>query len=204
MWRKIKELRGNGGSTKLDGEQVSTLERKTEFSAEEIRKSHRRFVGKHPDGKITASDLKKIYEQLCPSGGDASQFADFVFKTYDSNGDGFVDFQEFITALSLTKRGSLMKRLYWIFNIYDVDNNGYITRGEYLQVLKSICKMGPCIPGVGRMSPQKRVDQIFKQMDRNKDGYLSLNEFVEGVRRNPELEVLLNNMGEVNAHIHRF
>ena len=92
----------------------------------------------------------------------------------------------------------------WIFNIYDSDSSGHITKDEMKKVLTSVAKMGTKIPGMEKMSPKEKVEQIFKEMDRNGDGYLSLNEFIEGVRRNPELEVLLNNNGSVNTSIHKF
>ena len=73
-----------------------------------------------------------------------------------------------------------------------------------LSVLKAISALAPNLPGVGPLSPKEKVDRIFEQMDKNKDGYLSLNEFIEGARRSPELEVLLNNDGKLNSGIHKF
>lgn len=204
MLKKMKSLRKKEEKPpELEAGQVSDLTKKTKFNPEQIQKIYREFMGENPDGKMTPEKLKKTYKQMFPD-CDETTFADFVFKTYDSNHDGTVDFKEFITAVSLTKKGTLRQRLTWIFNIYDADNSGYITKKEMVAVLTSIGALAPCVPGVGPLSPKEKVDRIFQEMDRNKDNYLSLKEFIEGARRSPQLEVLLNNNGHVNNSIHKF
>ena len=66
------------------------------------------------------------------------------------------------------------------FRLYDIDNNGTISRDEMLQIVTAIFRM------VGSFSqeetPEKKVDRIFSKMDTDGNCELSKEEFFEGAR----------------------
>ncbi|XP_046844042.1 neuronal calcium sensor 1-like isoform X2 [Xenia sp. Carnegie-2017] len=99
--------------------------------------------------------------------------------------NGKIEFEEFMIALSVTSRGRLDEKLRWVFTLCDLDNDGYITRAEMLNILESIHKM-TSDTGILKMdTAEKRVNKIFDSMDKNKDDRLSLEEFLEGSKSDP-------------------
>merc|ERR1712157_72073 len=171
-------------NNRLKAKDLAELAEKTKFSEEEISHWHEGFLKDCPTGKLTKNEFAKIYNQFFPH-GDPSAFAAFVFNVFDENGDGSIEFEEFLQALSITSRGRLEDKLEWAFRLYDLDNNGTITRDEMLQIVKAIFSM------VGNHAnfkdddntPEKRVDRIFTLMDTDGNGELSKEEFLEGAKQ---------------------
>ncbi|TPX54681.1 hypothetical protein PhCBS80983_g05845 [Powellomyces hirtus] len=180
-------------NSKLSGEQLQELQRCTNFDKKELQQWYKGFMKDCPTGSLDRTEFQKIYKQFFPF-GDPSLFADFVFNVFDENKNGLIDFKEFISALSVTSRGRLDEKLVWSFQLYDINNDGYVTREEMYQIVEAIYKM------VGNMvklpededTPEKRVEKIFTLMDVNEDGKLDMEEFREGSHKDPTIVQALN------------
>jgi len=158
-------------NTKLRPEVLDKLIRETKFSEAELHQWHKGFMHDCPSGKLSYEEFQGIYKQFFPQ-GNSEKFAKFVFTTFDVNKDGTVEFEEFITALSVTSRGNLEEKLNWVFHLYDLDNDGFIF---------SMVGDAVSLP-VEENTPQKRVDKIFGLMDKNNDGRLTRDEFLVGAK----------------------
>ena len=137
---------------------------------------------------LELGQFQTFYRQICTN-GEPEDFAAHVFRVFDSDGAGLIDFEKFILALSVTSRGTLEEKLDWAFKMYDVDGDGMISKVEMLVVVTAIYRMVGTqarIPEDER-TPFMRVKKIFKAMDVDDDGFLSLDEFREGCRRDPTM-----------------
>lgn len=171
------------GQSKLSREQIKTLAKQTYFTEKEIHQWYKGFRRDCPNGLLTEVGFQKIYKQFFPQ-GDPTDFASYVFRVFDENKDGAIEFPEFVRALSITGRGSLDEKLGWAFKLYDLDRDGFITRQEMESIVGSIYKMlGNTIKLPDEENtPMKRVDKIFTTMDKNSDQKLTLDEFIEGAK----------------------
>ncbi|XP_052787825.1 neuronal calcium sensor 1-like isoform X1 [Mya arenaria] len=175
-------------NSKLKPDDVEGLKNSTHFSEVEIQQWYKGFMKDCPDGKLTLEGFTKIYKQFFPF-GDPSRFATFVFNVFDKNKDGYIEFHEFLQALSVTSRGNVEEKLQWAFRLYDLDSDGFITRDELRDIVDSIYKM------VGNTvklpeeenTPDKRVNKIFDVMDKNHDDKLSFEEFLDGSKKDPTI-----------------
>uniref|UniRef100_A0A8C3J860 EF-hand domain-containing protein n=1 Tax=Calidris pygmaea TaxID=425635 RepID=A0A8C3J860_9CHAR len=106
--------------------------------------------------------------------------------------DGYIDFMEYVAALSLVLRGKMEQKLRWYFKLYDVDGNGCIDRHELLNIIKAIRAING---GDHETSAEEFTNRVFDKIDVNGDGELSLDEFVEGARKDEEfMEVMMKSL----------
>uniref|UniRef100_K7G9T2 Guanylyl cyclase-activating protein 1-like n=2 Tax=Pelodiscus sinensis TaxID=13735 RepID=K7G9T2_PELSI len=99
---------------------------------------------------------------------------------------------EYVAALSLVLRGKMEQKLRWYFKLYDVDGNGCIDRHELLNIIKAIRAINGCDH---ETSAEEFTNRVFNKIDVNGDGELSLEEFVEGARKDEEfMEVMMKSL----------
>jgi Ca2+-binding EF-hand superfamily protein len=140
--------------SKLSQQDLADLQKVTKFDKKELQQWYKGgflcsaacaanavgFLKDCPSGNLTKEEFQKIYKQFFPF-GDPTTFADYVFKVFDTDGSGTIDFKEFIVALSVTSRGKMEDKLDWAFHLYDIDGDGKITYQEMLAIVEAIYKM---------------------------------------------------------------
>ncbi|XP_040499353.1 guanylyl cyclase-activating protein 2 [Ursus americanus] len=158
-----------------------------EMDVAELQEWYKKFVVECPSGSLFMHEFKRFFKVT--GNEEATQYVEGMFRAFDKNGDNTIDFLEYVAALNLVLRGTLEHKLKWTFKIYDKDRNGCIDRLELLDIVEAIYKLKKaCRVEVESeqgqlLTPEEVVDRIFLLVDENGDGRLSLNEFIEGARR---------------------
>lgn len=171
-------------------EGIDELISNTKFSRQELQRMYRGFKNECPNGTVDKDTFKKIYAQFFPY-GDSSLYAIHVFNVFDQDRDGKVSFEDFVTGLSVSLYGSREEKIKWAFQLYDLDGDGCITREELATVVHSVhCMMGldSLQSAGGELSVEEQVQRFFSLMDKNQDGVISEEEFLEGCEKDESIK----------------
>lgn len=76
-----------------------------------------------------------MYSTFFPT-GSPDQFCEHVFRSFDKDNSGRIDFKEFLLAINITSGGNPEQKLNWAFAMYDIDGNGTIEKGEMVEIIK--------------------------------------------------------------------
>ncbi|KAI5626839.1 Kv channel-interacting protein 1 [Silurus asotus] len=160
-------------------EGLDKMEAQTNFSKRELQELYRGFKNECPSGAVNEETFKQIYSQFFPQ-GDASTYAHYLFNAFDLGHNGSIKFEDFVTALSILLRGSTQEKLQWTFNLYDINKDGYITKEEMTDIVSAIYDMmgKHTYPVLRTDTPKQHVDAFFQKMDKNRDGVVTLDEFI--------------------------
>ncbi|XP_063726994.1 neuronal calcium sensor 1-like [Symsagittifera roscoffensis] len=180
-------------ASKLSADKLHQYLQNTAFSESEVKLHYKLFMNEFPDGKVDQSQFMNVYKVFHPD-GKPDQFAMHVFRVFDNERKGVLGFDDFIKALNVTARGTNEEKMMWAFELYDTDRDGRISRDELLSVVDSIfLMMGKNYTDdqVRKEASRVKVERVFAAMDVDRDDFLSVEEFREGVQQDPAILRLL-------------
>ncbi|GAU94193.1 hypothetical protein RvY_06015 [Ramazzottius varieornatus] len=160
----------------------------TNFTRKEIRAIYNGFKQDCPNGTVSKERFKDLYCGFFPL-GDARTYSGHVFDTVDKAGEGSITFEQFLVAMSVISRGTFEEKITWVFNLYDINGDGYISPEEMLAIVTSIYEMlgRRAEPPIEEDTAQQHADRIFHKMDLNQDGLISFAEFQEVCKNDHEI-----------------
>lgn len=118
-------------------EAIVTARRTSSVKRDEMNELRASFFRDYPAGVITLDTFRKEWSSLTLFRGSAPCFTDHIFRSFDTKGDGLLDFDEYSTALCVLQSQNRREKENWLFRLLDVNGDGVITRDEMLQVVKA-------------------------------------------------------------------
>ncbi len=109
----------------------------TNYNRDQIIKWHRDFLLDCPKGLLDKKKFTEVYKEFFPH-GKAEKFSSEVFKLFDTDHSGKIDFVEFLVAVSTQSSTDVRKKLQMAFNLYDTNNNGRIDQKEMTKLITAI------------------------------------------------------------------
>ena len=122
--------------------------------------------------------------------GIGQRESDILFEYFDMNGDGEIDDYEFNCALAMLIYSSIDLKSEFIFKLYDLDSNNYLTKDELINLVVTIFsyKKEPLVS----TKIEEKTNEILKEADLDLDKKLSLKEFKSYAYTNRDILDFLN------------
>ena len=163
-----------------------TLEVKIGLSQKDIVEKYKKFTKKHPSGEMS----KKEYIEASKHFGMKGYMAESLFRVFDEDGSGTMDFGEFMMASNCTSMSSPKDKLEWIFKVFDEDGGGSIDIDEVIRLVIGLFNMG------GEDEDKEVllacVIDIIEVIDVDGDGEISRDEFVKNAMKSGFIKNLLD------------
>lgn len=111
---------------------------------------------------------------------------DRVFRAFDRDSDNYLNHDEWVRGLSVFLRGCLEEKTKYCFTVYDLNQDGYISREEMYQLLKT-----SLVKQQSEEDPDEGIKELvelsLKKFDLDHDGRLSYTDFQMTVQEEPLL-----------------
>ncbi|XP_027585388.1 lysophosphatidylcholine acyltransferase 2 [Pipra filicauda] len=113
-----------------------------------------------------------------------------LFLLFDRNGDGTIDFREYVIGLSiLCNPANTEETIQMAFKLFDMDDDGTITEKEFASIIQSALGL-----------PELDVSVLFKEIDADETGKLSYDEFKNFALKHPEYASLFTTYLDLQRH----
>ena len=177
------------GKPVLRDEDITALSISSGLDEAQVKESFNAFVAEHPNGKMKPNDFREMMAKAVPT-KDASKMEKHVFRIYDANNDGVIDFTEFMLIFFIMSEGAPEEVLTKIFRFFDVNSDGTISKKEMNKLIKDM--YGLLKTEDPNIAAKKLVAKTaFAEMDKDKDGKVSQEEFVSACMGQQEISKML-------------
>ena len=122
------------GKPKLSNEDRDRLAYQTKWHPYAVESEYKKFIKRHPDGKILKQDFSHEMQSAIPY-TNALKLEQLVFQVFDQNKDGFIDFKEYMLVFHLLVDGSAEEKTRKVFQLCDKDKDGTVSYEELNQFL---------------------------------------------------------------------
>eukprot|EP00041_Stephanoeca_diplocostata_P015782 m.302725 g.302725 ORF g.302725 m.302725 type:complete len:428 (+) comp20151_c1_seq2:195-1478(+) len=117
---------------------LQRLQKVSHFDQSELEALHAQFQSlSTATGNAGGIELDTFNRCLGPLGSTKNLIAERLFLFFDRDGNGVIDFVEFVAGLSVLCKGSHDEKITYVFKGYDLGNKGYLTKNDLRLMFKA-------------------------------------------------------------------
>merc|ERR1711902_348105 len=176
-------------TTILTNEDLEFIAKNTALSKVQVESRYQNFLKLHPDGRISRKSFHSMMKECYP-GADTEKLERHIFRMYDTNKDGHIDFREFMIVLYIMSNGTPQDNLKQIFKVFDINNDGFISLKELQRIVKDLFHLIN-EENADEASQELLAQSAFNEMDENHDGQVSEEEFIEACMNQKKFSTML-------------
>jgi len=177
------------GKSVLTEEDIDFIAKNTAMDRSKVEAQYQNFLSQHPDGRISKKSFHEMMKECYP-GTDTEKLERHIFRMYDVNDDGHIDFREFMIVLYIMSSGSPEENLQQIFRVFDINNDGAISLKELKRIVKDLFHLIN-EKDADQASQDVLATTAFTEMDENNDGQVSEEEFIKACMRQKKFSTML-------------
>jgi Ca2+-binding EF-hand superfamily protein len=174
IWLAIYEIfTGRAGSIELKNKHARQVAEALDLQPWHLRRMRRRFddIDVDRSGNVSAAEF------LEATGASRSAFTDKLFAMIDLDGNGTIEFDEFMSVIAMYCMFTKNEILQFCFDCFDLDKSGAIDEREFINLCRAINGIAPSFPA--------NFKKALEDFDVDEDGLINYQEFVSIERRYP-------------------
>eukprot|EP01138_Halocafeteria_seosinensis_P010784 gb/GECG01011014.1/.p1 GENE.gb/GECG01011014.1/~~gb/GECG01011014.1/.p1 ORF type:complete len:1451 (+),score=219.92 gb/GECG01011014.1/:1-4353(+) len=121
-----------------------------------------------------------------------------LFTLFDKDESGVINYEEFIFGLAIWCRGTVEERMEFLFNMYDLNGDGYVSKADLRTMLNHLPREVVRTMDRGSLDVSSNselhtaavdsmVKRAFEECDLDRDGKLSFQSFAKWLEKTPEI-----------------
>jgi len=132
------------------------------------------------DGALSVEEIAEALQRIGMKENERDVTAKRLVETLDGDGNGVVDFSEFVVA-NIDYQLEAREQIGWkAFKVFDLDGSGFIERVELTRLLGS----STITENFGQYrASDEMLDEMYRELDKNGDGKIDFQEFMHILHR---------------------
>ena len=123
---------------KFAAQDITVLANKIKLTKKEIISQYEDFISKHPSGAMNRNEFLSYFKQ---KDKESRTIADSMFKVFDKDNRGTMNFLEFMLAVHAGMMKSDEEKLNWIFDVFDKNGKGVIKGNDVDEVVAGLFRL---------------------------------------------------------------